>query len=183
MYQISTAFCGKQCNFPLLGIIGSASSGATGGGVDFLCLPKNPEWHATSTSPSYDSWIGSVSYQVSGYIFSSSADNKRARCAQCYTNSRPAIMMIPGRKSCPSYWTEEYNGYLMASQESLNHPSRYICVGSLSTYYSYSSSSYYQYSGYLTFVKADCSGYATLDECSSGEYQHGRVLTCAVCSR
>ena len=183
MYQISTAFCGKQCNCPLLGIIGSASSGATGGGVEFLCLPKNPEWRSTSTSPSYVSWIGSVSYQVSGYIFSSSADNKRAPCAKCYTNSRPAVMMIPGRKSCPSYWTEEYDGYLMASQESLNHPSRYICVGSLSTYYSYSSSSYYQYSGYLTFVKADCSGYATLDECSSGEYQHGRVLTCVVCSR
>ena len=172
----------QQCNCPLLGIIASASAGATGGGVDFLCLPTNPEWLST-TSVSYFNQIGSVSYQHNGYIFASYTDNKRARCAQCYTNSRPAVMMIPGHYSCPTYRTREYYGYLMASEESRNHPSRYICVNSNPSYLSYSSSSYYSTSSYLTFVRADCSGSGTLDECSSGEYVHGRVLSCVVCSR
>ena len=36
-------------------------------------------------------------------------------CAVCYTSTRETVVMIPARLTCPSSWTSEYYGYLMAN--------------------------------------------------------------------
>ena len=150
--------------------------------MDFLCLPRDPQWLTYNTgSTPVASWMRSVEYISKDYgIFSSTINQKRAVCARCFTQSRPAIIMIPARTTCPSGWTREYYGYLMASYEGYAHPSNYICV--------YYSPSYYTHSdpgqgGGLTFVNADCDGEGTIDECGTGEYVNNRQLTCVVCSR
>ena len=149
--------------------------------MDFLCLPLNPQWLTYNTGSTHVSWMRSVEYISEDYgIFSSTIHSKRAVCARCFTQSRPAIMMIPARTTCPAGWTREYYGYLMASQENYAHPSNYICVYYSPSYYTYSSPNY---GGGLTFVNADCDGNASIDECGTGEYVNNRQLTCVVCSR
>ena len=34
-------------------------------------------------------------------------------CAVCYVSTRPTVLMIPAKASCPPDWTREYYGYLM----------------------------------------------------------------------
>ena len=37
-------------------------------------------------------------------------------CAVCYTSARGTVIMIPAQLTCPSSWTREYYGYLMAER-------------------------------------------------------------------
>ena len=154
--------------------------------MNFQCLPMNPEWLSYNTSvhdPNAHlvSKISSVEYFTKDYnIFPSLVNDRRALCAQCYTQTRPAVTVIPGRTSCPLSWTREYYGYLMASYEHYLHPSSYICVDKDPESRPHSNSGY---GGGLAFVSADCEGEGTLDECSTGEYVDKRQLTCTVCSR
>ena len=50
-----------------------------------------------------------------------------ARCAVC---EAPAAMelMIPGTRSCPSGWTEQYQGFLMSHHYGQANPTEAICV-------------------------------------------------------
>jgi len=43
-------------------------------------------------------------------IFPNSANQQNVPCARCYTENRPALMMIPAKRSCPSGWIKEYEG-------------------------------------------------------------------------
>ena len=36
--------------------------------------------------------------------------------------------MLPAKTSCPTSWTEEYEGYLMSERNSHGHPSSFECV-------------------------------------------------------
>ena len=83
----------------------------TGGGVDYQCLPLNPQHDQYTTSGGYISWIYGTEYQTFGYSSSipSSANNQNVPCARCYF-SRSAVMMLPARRDCPSGWTREYYG-------------------------------------------------------------------------
>ena len=48
-------------------------------------------------------------------------------CAVCYVSTRPTVVMIPARASCPPTWTREYYGYLMSAH--LGHyRTMYECV-------------------------------------------------------
>ena len=41
-------------------------------------------------------------------------------CSVCYTSNRSALITIPGQTTCPTSWTEEYDGYLMTERS--EHP-------------------------------------------------------------
>ena len=82
---------------------------ATGGGVNYQCLHREPEYNAYSTGSSY-SVISGVEFQASDDgIFPNAAHDKNVPCARCYTQ-RSATVMIPSRRSCPSGWSKEYEG-------------------------------------------------------------------------
>jgi len=50
-------------------------------------------------------------YQSYNYgMFPNTAYQQNVPCARCYTENRPALMMIPAKRSCPSEWTQEYEG-------------------------------------------------------------------------
>ncbi|KAF6019084.1 hypothetical protein EB796_022581 [Bugula neritina] len=53
-------------------------------------------------------------------------------------------MMIPAKRSCPSGWTKEYEGYLMTAHNSHRHPTTYECVD--------------QYPEYITGMSANTNG-------------------------
>ena len=48
-------------------------------------------------------------------------------CAVCHVSTRSAVLMIPGKTTCPTTWTREYYGYLM-SEYHTHKRSMYECV-------------------------------------------------------
>ena len=95
----------------MLGFAAGAHWSNTGGGVDYQCLPLNPQHDQYTTSGHHVSWIYGTEYQTHHYSSSipSSANNQNVPCARCYSN-RSAVMMLPARRDCPSGWTREYYG-------------------------------------------------------------------------
>jgi len=119
-----------------LGIAGGTLWSQSGGGANYLCLPRDPEWGVKNTAgfrnPS-GSYLYGAEYQVfSTNYFSTehvqSLHDNNVPCAVCLLTSRTTKLMIPAKLTCPNGWTKEYSGYLMA--ERLTHASSktYVCV-------------------------------------------------------
>ena len=91
----------------------------SGGGANYLCMPKDPDYleyqlGVQGTSPVYGveyqtgrSWVGPL--QV--------VHDHNVPCAVCYASTRVAVTMIPAKTQCPSSWTLEYSGYLMSANK------------------------------------------------------------------
>uniref|UniRef100_A0A1X7SUE0 Collagen IV NC1 domain-containing protein n=1 Tax=Amphimedon queenslandica TaxID=400682 RepID=A0A1X7SUE0_AMPQE len=93
------------------GITGGSHYTHIGGGANYVCLPKDPQY-MSSTVPFGYSRIYGTEYEIVQNIFSGKHDHN-APCAVCYTSTKSVKLMIPARTSCPSSWTIEYKGYLM----------------------------------------------------------------------
>ena len=89
-----------------------------GGGANYVCLQKDPQYMST-TAPSGYSYLYGTEYEVSN-IFSESGQHN-VPCAVCYTSTKSVKLMIPARTSCPSSWTIEYKGYLMTEHYNTKH--------------------------------------------------------------
>ena len=98
-----------------------------GGATNHLCLPYDPEY--LEYKPGKNSWgskIYAAKYQ--GIIGSlSSLHNHNVPCAVCYVSNRTTVLMIPAKITCPTSWTKEYRGYLMAERFDYK-PSTYECI-------------------------------------------------------
>ena len=119
---------GTELLYP--GITGGSWYNHQGGGANYLCMPRGPEF-----PPEYST---NLTYQdgVRGYSFVYGAEyvhllqgtqNHNVPCAVCYVSTRPTVVMIPARASCPPTWTREYYGYLMAEALSQQR-TMYECV-------------------------------------------------------
>ena len=90
-----------------------------GGGANRICLPEQPQYSTyTAGTQVGRAFLYGVEYQTAGANDNGplrSVANHNAPCAVCYTFSRSIVVMIPARLSCPSSWTREYYGYLMAN--------------------------------------------------------------------
>ena len=50
-------------------------------------------------------------------------------CAVCHVSNRTAVYMIPAKYTCPTGWTREYYGYLMAERtHSVHRRAQYTCM-------------------------------------------------------
>ena len=92
-----------------------------GGGANYLCLPEQPQY-SNYTSGVQNGWAylcgaeyetGGTQPQDNGPL--SSVTEHNVPCAVCYTSTRGTAVMIPAQYTCPSFWTREYYGYLMAN--------------------------------------------------------------------
>ena len=75
--------------------------------------------------PAYYSNLYGSEYQQP--VFDSLNDHN-VPCAVCYTSVRSSKLMIPGETTCPSMWTQEYVGYLMAERPDHKRNAVYECV-------------------------------------------------------
>ena len=92
-----------------------------GGGANHLCLPEQPQYSTYTTG----SQIGRAYLYGAEYETGSQANNDNGPlrsvsghnvpCAVCYASTRETVVMIPAKRTCPSSWTREYYGYLMAN--------------------------------------------------------------------
>ncbi|XP_063398943.1 short-chain collagen C4-like [Mytilus trossulus] len=108
--------CPKGADIVYTGQVGGTQYGYRGGGVNYLCLPNDPE---NGQHQSYDNnQVYGSEYQLSSSMKSSgwseSMADKEVPCAVCYQKHRSTVLMIPGRKTCYKGWNPEYNGYLMS---------------------------------------------------------------------
>ena len=108
---------------------------ATGGGVQYLCLPNDPENEAGLTTldgvQGMRNYIKGAEYQTSHndpeFPHFSSLHDQDVPCAVCFAERRTGHLMIPGRTTCYGEWVEEYHGFLMSA---LHHHQRtgFACV-------------------------------------------------------
>ena len=92
-----------------------------GGGANYLCLPEQPQYSTyTAGIQGGRAHLYGTEYQTgsphsgdTGPLHSVAQHN--VPCAVCYVSTRETIVMIPARLTCPSSWTREYYGYLMAN--------------------------------------------------------------------
>ncbi|XP_064604145.1 uncharacterized protein LOC135469586 [Liolophura sinensis] len=106
-----------------------------GSGANQMCLPLNPQWNKTYSGFQSNSYLYGTEFEVyqGNKVFdqtNSGGDffrEREAQCAVCYTPGRPSHVMIPARLECPSGWTLEYLGFLMA-QHYTHYKSEYVCV-------------------------------------------------------
>ena len=147
-----------------------------GGGANYLCLPKDPEYlQYTSGQQSYRATLGGVEYQFQSTQVHSDKHDHNGPCAVCYTPNRIAKLMIPAKVNCPSSWTREYYGYLMATRKGHNHRYEFICMDNDLELVPGSESSTDPATIY--FTESTCNGLPC------PPYVDGREITCVVCTK
>ena len=98
-----------------------------GGAANRICLPNDPSYlQYRSGTQTYRAYLyGSEYYTTDGPL--SMFHYHNVPCAVCYVSTRGTVLMIPAKTTCPSSWTQEYNGYLMTERFN-HHRSTYECV-------------------------------------------------------
>jgi len=163
-------------SFSFPGFIGGSHYSNTGGGGEYICLPNKPKFDKYKDGYQAGSYIYGTEYEVRGYNpFKNNLDDHDAPCAVCYVQSRATQLMIPARNDCPSGWTEEYHGYLMADHYSHKHSTSFICIDGEADFVHGSHAS--NNGALLYLVEARCGSLPCLP------YVEGRELTCAVCTK
>ena len=89
-----------------------------GGGANYLCLPEQPQYSTYTAGIQVGrAYLYGAEYETAGGNdgpLRSVADHN-VPCAVCYSVTRRTVVMIPARLTCPSSWTREYYGYLLAN--------------------------------------------------------------------
>ena len=146
-----------------------------GGGVDYLCMPNDPEY---SDSRNIGTQGHSQLYSTEYELPLEGGQYHNAPCAVCYVTTRATMLMIPGKETCPSSWTREYYGFLMSGRDTTNyHRTRFVCVdreqesvpGSQA---SSSGSEFFHVEAFCSAGGIPCPPYNVQDE-----------ITCTVCTK
>ncbi|XP_019850578.1 PREDICTED: short-chain collagen C4-like isoform X3 [Amphimedon queenslandica] len=155
------------------GIAGGSDHLQSGGGANYVCLPNVPQYMSTNVPTYYSLMYGSEYQDVNG-IFPGKHDHN-VPCAVCYTSTKSVKLMIPARTSCPSSWTREYKGYLMAERHTHARNAVYECVDEAPE----------SIAGSHTNVNGALF-YFTITTCTGlpcPPYVASRVITCVVCTK
>ena len=157
------------------GIAGGSHYTHSGGGANYLCLPKVPQYLSTAVPPDPDrSYLYGAEYESVNNIFRSKNEHN-VPCAVCYTSAKSTKLMIPAQTTCPKSWTTEYVGYLMAERYTNARNSVYECVDKNPESIPGSTSNV---NGALFwFVQGTCTGLPC------PPYVNNRVITCVVCTK
>ena len=167
--------CPSSATLVYHGLAAGSWWASTGGGANYLCLPHNPQYlsyspghqdHRSLHGAEYELWNGSPYPNI---------HHHNVPCAVC-TASRSQKLMIPARVSCPSGWTREYYGYLMASAANTGHyRTMYECMD---RYPESAPGSYLNRDGAVFYhVEASCNGVPC------PPYDKEKELTCVVCTK
>jgi hypothetical protein len=96
-------------------------------------------------------------------------------CSICYVSTKTTHIMIPGKTSCPSTWSMEYNGYLMTAYYGHKNNKDFVCVD--------------KDAEPIPGTRSDVNGallYPVMASCSDipcPPYVPNKYITCAVCTK
>jgi hypothetical protein len=99
--------------------------------------------------------------------------NHNVPCAVCLAATRETVLMLPGKTTCPTSWTREYQGYIMAERHD-HHRSTFECVDRSQA--SVPGSSANTHGALFYHAEATCNGLPC------PPYDTEKELTCAVCT-
>jgi len=158
------------------GRIGGGVYNQPGSGSNYVCLPENPKYWNYKPGLQENARMYGTQYILGrSNPFSRNLNAHDAPCVACHVQTRTAKMMIPATYQCPSGWTREYYGYLMAQAYYHNHQTDFICVDGNPE--AVPGSQNYVHSAELYPVEGVCGSLPCLP------YVYGRELTCAVCTK
>jgi hypothetical protein len=139
-------------------------------------MPANPEY-----TLNYRSGVTGYAHihKVEYEIPLRGGHNHNVPCAVCHVSTRPAVLMIPARTSCPSTWTREYYGYIMTSYRGTGRGRlMFECIDEDQETLTGSTDADVN-GGVLHHVEADC-GAAGL---SCPPYNQEKEINCVVCTK
>ena len=153
------------------GRVGGSFAGY-GGGSNYVCMPDVPEY-TLRYSPGVQghSYIYGVEYEGNTVP---NKENHNAVCALCYLSEKGTSVMMPAKTSCPSGWTREYYGYLMAELVN-NRRTEFVCVDK--NLEPVPGSRDHINAGHLYYVEGHCDGVPC------PPYNNFKELNCVVCSK
>ena len=156
------------------GITGGEWYDHTGGGANYVCLPKVPQYLSTNTPSAIGTSMYGTEYQFVNDILPGKSQHN-APCAVCYTSTKSVKLMIPARISCPSSWTIEYKGYLMTNHYNYKNNAVYECVDENPE--SIDGSEANTNGALFYFTVSTCNGLPC------PPYVNNRAITCVVCTK
>ena len=138
-------------------------------------MPDNPEHLQYRSGVQGRSYVYGVAFEGSSNqpLYSVHSDN--LYYAVCYISTRATILTIPAKVNCPTNWTMEYSGYLVAGYYNRNGRTTYECVDSNPETIPGTSGSGNE--AILYHVEPHCGAL------SCPPYDAQKELTCVVCSR
>ena len=147
----------------------------TGGGANYLCLPKEPKYSSYQSGVQGQSPLYGTEYETPTNSPLSHVYQHNVPCAVCST-SRSKLFMLPARNECPTTWTLEYSGYLMSTYYVGSHyRTMYECVDKDPE--SIPGTAENENGALFYHVEATCTGIPC------GPYDPQKELTCAVCTK
>ena len=148
-----------------------------GGGANLLCLPSDPEYSRWGHGATNQVLLSGAEYRTVNFQPFRSVLFHNIPCAVCYASTRDTVLMIPAKLTCPTHWTTEYTGYLMAGNENYNGRTLFECIDEqpesdpgLNEHDSTNTALYYH-------VEATC------NSLFCPPYNTQKEVTCVVCSR
>ena len=148
-----------------------------GGASNPQCLPVDPNFlKSISGHQEYRALMYGAEYNTRTYTNSHlhGRHNHDVPCAVCYATQRSTVYMLPAKYTCPSGWTREYYGYLMAELHS-HHPSQFTCMDN--AFKSVIGTAANHNGMRLSFVEGRCGSLPC------PPYDKTRELSCAVCTK
>ena len=158
------------------GYVGGSGHHQKGGASNYICLTRDAiyEKYQSGSQDVRTKLYGAEYETYNTGIFPANLMDHDVPCAVCHVTKRASQIMIPGRNACPTGWTREYKGYLMA--EYYNHyRTVFTCVDENPDYTRGTNAS--KNGALFYFVEGVCGSLP----CKP--YIAGRELTCAVCTR
>ncbi|XP_071823073.1 uncharacterized protein [Apostichopus japonicus] len=172
--------CPSSADQVYSGLAAGPDRTATGGGANYLCLPESPVYDRPQSGvQDRTSRLYGVEYRFDfppiQYVVAHDIP-----CAVCESIGRSTVLMVPARPSCPSGWTREYYGFLMAERSNNHQRTQYVCLDGHPTYRPGTAAASTEYAA-MHPVEGICSGTGGGLPC--GPYVNGYELTCAVCTK
>lgn len=159
-----------------------------GGGANYQCMSDDPEYGPRWDSPKFaqgiQAYIGAVKYKYweSDTQKAKTNHNGRVPCAACEAgDNRGSIITIPGKKHCPTDWSKEYSGYLV-SEGTLwgdHYRTTFECLDENAQRVAGQTPA--DEAAMFFHVAVNCHGKGSLAHCPP--YQHGREISCVVCTK
>ena len=171
--------CPSTAQLVYSGRAGGPNYNHHGGGSNPQCLPLDPNFLTPiSGSQAFRALIYGAEYQT--HTDSNSHVHGRqdhdVPCAVCHVSNRTAVYMVPAKYTCPTGWTREYYGYLMAEDTNSDRQrTQYTCMDAALRPANGSSTS--NHNGLVFyFVEGRCGSLPC------PPYDETRELSCAVCT-
>ena len=147
-----------------------------GGGINLQCFPEDPEYSDYRSGTQGYSYVYGVEYESPiDQLGSINLNNHNIPCAVCLATTKIAVVMIPAKLTCPTGWTEEYDGYLMTSNQGHAAASTFECIDRDAE--ALPGSEPDENGGLFYHVEATCTGLPC------DPYDPEKELTCVVCSK